>query len=107
MKLVAFSILASIAVVAAAPAWAGPGDPSRRPVCASFARAALKWNNMARSMGCKLPASEATQTEASKYKWCMNTNDADFRVRSPQAMGHRAGLEKHCQRQHGEYFKLN
>lgn len=107
MKRVTIPALVFLAASLAAPASAMPNDPSRHPVCASFARAALKWNNMARSMGCKLPASEVKQTEASKYKWCMGTDDAQFRVRSPQAQGHRAGLQKHCQRQHGEYFTLN
>lgn len=62
---------------------------------------------MAKSMGCKLPGREVRETEVSKYKWCMGTNDAEFRKRSPQAAGHRAGLQKHCQKQHGETFTLN
>lgn len=107
MKFATIPVLACLAVALATPVLAAPNDPSRFPVCSSFAKAALKWNNMAKSMGCKLPGSEVKQTEASKFKWCMGTNDADFRVRSPQAAGHRAGLQKHCQKQHGEYFTLN
>lgn len=91
---------------AAAPKGAPPRDMSRHPVCASFARYAVGWNNKAKSIGCRL-AKPFVGKEGEYYNWCMGTSDADFRVRSPQALGHKANLEKFCTKQSGATINLN
>ena len=79
---------------------------SRHPVCSSFARYAVGWNNKARGIGCRL-AKPFVGREGEYYNWCMGTSDAEFRVRSPQALGHKANLEKFCTKQSGATINLN
>ncbi len=75
---------------------AGPGDRSRQPICSSFAKNAERWDNIAKGQGCRI---RNDKTERGYFDWCMNTSDADFRVRSPVAAGHKAGREKECSQQ--------
>jgi hypothetical protein len=77
-------------------ATAGPGDRSRQPICSSFAKNAERWDNIAKGQGCRL---KNDKDERGYFNWCMNTSDADFRVRSPVAAGHKAGREKECSQQ--------
>ena len=67
---------------------------------------AVGWNNKARGIGCRL-AKPFVGREGEYYNWCMGTSDAEFRVRSPQALGHKANLEKFCTKQSGATINLN
>jgi len=96
---------AILTTLCGATAEASPGDMSRHPVCASFARNAVHWNNTAKGIGCRL-AKPFTFKEAEYYKWCMNTDDASFRVRSPKALGHKKNLENFCEKQSGATIQL-
>lgn len=89
-----------------APGQPAPRDMSRHPVCSSFARAAVGWNNRAKAIGCR-PAKPFVGSEGEYYNWCMGTSDAEFRSRSPQALGHKAALEKFCTKQSGATINLN
>lgn len=77
-------------------AFADPGDKSRHPICSSFAKHAERWENAAKFNGCKI---KGDKLEVQHYQWCMNTSDAEFRVRSPTAGGYKASLEKSCSQQ--------
>jgi hypothetical protein len=75
------------------------GDPSRRGVCSSFGQAAAVWEQRAQRQGCNLRIREMTTfggNQARATNWCMRTSDASFRTRSPQALGHKDLLERHC-----------
>lgn len=77
----------------------GAGDQSRRPVCSSFGRAAANWERRAMSQGCNIRGANHTLfngNQASATNWCMGTSDESFRGRSPQALGHKGALERHC-----------
>lgn len=106
-KLAAIVILATLGVSTSEHVLAAKGDDSRKPVCTSFARFAVKWNAEARKLGCKTNRTEFNQNEAQYLDWCMNTNDASFRERSTQALGHKANLTKFCQGQIGKHFYLD
>ena len=78
------------------------GDPSRRPVCSSFGRAAATWERRAMAQGCNIRGANHTLfngNEGVAVNWCMGTSDGDFRGRSPQALGHKGALERHCSAQ--------
>jgi hypothetical protein len=65
-------------------------------VCRSFAAHAIRWNTRARSFGCPLPRHDNMHfDERAIYQWCMSRPNDD---RSPQALGHKSILEKHCRR---------
>lgn len=98
-------LAASAVTLPAATAGAAPGDMSRHPICASFARYAVQWNTRAKNAGCRLKA-PFNGAEGSYYKWCMGTDDAQFRIRSPQALGHKKNLEDFCTKQSGATFSL-
>ncbi len=82
---------------------AGGADQSRHPVCASFGKAAATWERNAMAQGCRLPPLKMSVkfngNEVSGYNWCMRTSDAEFRRRSPQALGHKDVLERNCSAQ--------
>lgn len=95
----AAALLAALPLLLAVnDAGAAPRDLSRHPVCASFARNATAWSNKARAQGCRLSGAYG-YSEGQYHEWCMGTSDASFRVRSPQALGHKANLEKACGKQ--------
>jgi hypothetical protein len=77
------------------------GDPSRRPICTSFGNAAANWERRAASQGCNLHALrwQIWGNADRAITWCMGTSDADFRGRSPQALGHKGELERQCSAQ--------
>lgn len=80
----------------------GGGDASRRPVCSSFGRAAATWERRAMAQGCNIRGANHTLfngNDGAAFNWCMRTSDGDFRQRSPQALGHKAILERHCSAQ--------
>lgn len=82
-------------------------DQSRKPVCASFARHAAMWQKKAIALRCDLkPIGRHIRTEAGHLDWCMRTSDAVFRQRSPQALGFKSGVEKHCSAQLKRPVKL-
>ena len=96
----------AIFVVAGATiADARPGDTSRHPICASFARNAMIWNGKAKRIGCRLSGGFA-KNEGQYYQWCMGTDDASFRARSPQALGHKKVLEEFCTKQAGATINI-
>ena len=65
-------------------------------VCRSFAEYAIRWNTRARQMGCSLPRGANTHFDQRKiFQWCMSRPNEN---RSPQALGHKGILEKHCRR---------
>lgn len=97
---------AFLAGLGATSADAKPRDMSRHPVCASFARNAILWNNRARGIGCRLTGG-FTQNEGQYYNWCMGTSDASFRARSPRALGHKKVLEEACTKQSGATINLD
>lgn len=100
-------ILALLTSASGELAFAAKGDDSRKPVCSSFAKFAVKWNSEARKLGCKTNTTEFNKTEAQYMDWCMNTSDASFRERSAQALGHKSNLTKFCQAQIGRHFYLD
>lgn len=82
-------------------------DQSRKPVCSSYARHTALWKQKAAAVGCRLGAVKgAEKSEAGQFDWCMHTSDAVFRVRSPQALGFKAGLESQCSKQLKRPVKL-
>ena len=103
-------IILGLSAMALVAAWASevtaaPRDMSRHPVCASFARNAVKWQNSARGWSCRLSGAY-TKNEGAHYNWCMGTSDAEFRGRSAGALGHKANLEKACSRQLRQKIQL-
>ena len=44
--------------------------------------------------------------EGELLDWCMNTSDAEFRRRSPQALGFKGVVEKQCGQQLRRPFKI-
>jgi len=79
---------------------------TREPVCSNYGQAGEKWRNRATAQGCNVRAIPVPRGWAS-YAWdanqlfsyCMKTDDAAFRGRSAQALGHKAQLEKACSQQ--------
>ena len=91
------------------PKPAAATDQSRRPVCSSFARYGVQWRNKAVAKGCdaaSLPDRMLSFSEQQLMDWCMRTTDAEFRTRSPQALGYKAQLERQCAAQKRRPFKL-
>jgi len=86
---------------------------SREPVCSSYGQFGERWRNRATAQGCNVAAIPVPRGWAS-YAWganqlfsyCMNTEDAAFRGRSAQALGHKAQLEKACSQQLRRPVKL-
>lgn len=83
-------------------------DMSRHSVCASFGKAAATWERKAMAQRCRLPPQKMGKVydpkkifgnEATAYNWCMRTDDADFRRRSPVAIGHKGAMERYCTNQ--------
>ena len=84
-------------------------DTSRNPVCASYGKAAADWERKAMAQGCKLSFPNQITfngNDGAAYAWCMGTSDASFRGRSPQALGHKANLERLCGAQLRRPFAL-
>lgn len=84
-------------------------DGSRRPICSSFAAHAVKWRNGAAAKGCdvyRLNEPLVAKSEGELVDWCMNTSDAEFRTRSPQALGFKGVVEKQCGQQLRRPFRL-
>lgn len=85
------------------------GDGSRKPICSSFAAHAVKWRNAAAAKGCdlyRLSEPLVPKSEGELLDWCMNTSDAEFRRRSPQALGFKGTVEKQCGQQLRRPFKI-
>jgi hypothetical protein len=85
------------------------GDQSRKPICSSFARYGVDWRNRAFAKGCNvgvLPDPMLSWSEGELLDWCMRTSDAEFRGRSPKALGYKAQIEKQCSQQLRRPFKL-
>ncbi len=119
LGLIAF---AGLTALQACPASAAPPTPhsaqmqstaTREPVCSSYGQAGEKWRDRALAQGCNVRAIPVPKGWAS-YAWganqlfsyCMNTDDAAFRGRSAQALGHKAQLEKACSQQLRRPVKL-
>ena len=83
-------------------------DMSRHPVCSSYAKAAARYDREAFSRGCRVKAirGNLNGNETAYYSFCMRTSDAEFRVRSPVAGGHRQILMRECTRQLRYEFPL-
>lgn len=85
-------------------------DSSRVPICSSYARGTVKWRTLAVERGCdvaRLPAAtHFVSSEREQFDACMGTSDAEFRNRSPQALGFKAFIEKQCTAQHRRPFRL-
>lgn len=65
-------------------------------VCQGFAKWAIHWNTRARQARCALPRGDNFHfNERAIFGWCMARPNDD---RSPQALGHRQLLERHCGR---------
>lgn len=95
-------------LVSGVTAQAAPLDMSRHPICSSYSKAAAKYDREAASRGCKITRirGNANKNEVRYYQYCMRTSDAEFRIRSPVAGGHRQILMRECTRQLGYEFPL-
>lgn len=83
-------------------------DMSRHSICASYAKAAAAYDREAASRGCKVKKIRGNLggNEVRYYNFCMRTSDAEFRVRSPVAAGHKQILMRECTRQLRYEFPL-
>ncbi|MFS8038067.1 hypothetical protein ACI7BZ_14100 [Xanthobacter sp. AM11] len=89
------------------PANAPKQDASRTPICKSFAKYLVTWRNKAIATGCTLGAvKEGSWSEGEAYTFCMGTSDAEFRTRSPQALGAKGVFEKACTQELRRPIKL-
>ena len=97
-----FVLLCGMALPAAAL------DMSRHPICSSYAKAAATYDREAASRGCRVKAIRGNLggNEVKYYNFCMRTSDAQFRVRSPVAAGHKQILMRECTRQLHYEFPL-
>ena len=84
-------------------------DPSRHPVCSSYSTYVGQWQAKAKAVGCRietLPERSMSFPIKQHYDWCMTNSDAEFRQRSPQALGFKAWIEKLCSAQLRRPVKL-
>lgn len=89
------------------PANAPKQDASRTPVCKSFASYYVTWRNKAIAKGCNVGLmKDGSWSEGEAYNFCMGTSDAEFRTRSPQALGAKGLFEKTCTAQLKRPIKL-
>lgn len=89
------------------PANAPKQDASRAPVCKSFASYFVTWRNKAIAQGCNVGLIQnGSWSEGEAFNACMSTSDAEFRQRSPQALGTKAIYEKGCSQQLRRTIKL-
>lgn len=89
------------------PANAPKPDASRTPVCKSFASYYVTWRNKAVALGCNVGLiKDGSWSEGEAYNFCMKTSDAEFRTRSPQALGAKGLFEKTCTQQLRRPIKL-
>lgn len=90
------------------PANAPKQDQSRVPVCKSFSQWFVTWRNKAIQLGCNvgLLAPGLSSSEPEAFNACMSSSDAEFRKRSPKALGIKGMLEQGCTGQLRRPFKL-